>query len=335
MSAENLTRLAESAAEDAGYLAGYMRDAWMGCLGEDAGAEPGPEPSAEVRAAIWELRRVLRLATIDGGEQQLASALRQVAQHGPEIRTAIVHGVDLVETLVQAAERGHGRGSGQGRLKAAEVKSALQHLARHARIPIAGLPPTLQPVLVDAAISWSIDSVVHVSNRYGLWVEERERVTIMGAVAIRVGHFFMRLLSPLWYVLAWLASRFWYATHERAPLSKEVRAAVVAIERDPVRSSFADVFGSATRVLIWLGENRPLVVATLDVVTVGVEEAERYTELSGPQKKAYASALVLAVLGELGFKERAGLLLAIVGTFVDGAIDSTVHLFNKRGVFEH
>jgi hypothetical protein len=197
------------------------------------------------------------------------------------------------------------------------------------------VPAAISPFLVDVAIDWSIDAVVRLTNRHDLWVETRPRARSLRSFLTRAARLLARVLQPLWVPLVWLAGRLWYLSREVTPLTPELRAALRAVEREGRAGEPARVLEGAIGVLIWLGDHRDQVVAMLDLVSGAVEEAERYLELSGPQKKAYAHALVLAVLDDLGFEERAGLLYAVVESFVDSGIESVVHVFNKRGYFTH
>jgi len=89
------------------------------------------------------------------------------------------------------------------------------------------------------------------------------------------------------------------------------------------------------RVLEWISAHRAQLLAAFELAIVAVEEAEAYIQLSGPDKKAYAEKLILAVLDDLGFQERTGLLFALVNSLISSSIEATVSLFNKRGVFSH
>jgi hypothetical protein len=66
-----------------------------------------------------------------------------------------------------------------------------------------------------------------------------------------------------------------------------------------------------------------------------VQEIEGFLEATGPEKKAYAKQVVFEVLGDLGFDSSNFFFSVKVEAGVDMAIDSIVHLFNKRNVFSH
>jgi hypothetical protein len=96
-----------------------------------------------------------------------------------------------------------------------------------------------------------------------------------------------------------------------------------------------ELFHGVADLLVWVSSRRRTLMVLVEVVSAAVHEAEGYLSLSGPEKKAYARDLVLAVLDELGFAQRTGLLFAIIDSTINSAIEGSVHLFNKRGLFTH
>jgi len=335
VSARSFARTLDALAADFGVAARACDEAWTSLFDVDSGdAEPDGRVREDVRATVWELRRNLRIA-LEGTEHDVVGALNALAAHGHEVERAVVVWIELVETLVQAAERSYGRAPGRGALKAADVKAALEYLVHRHPLKLPGVPTAIEPFLVDVGIEWTIDVVVRIANRHDLWVVAPVRARSVRWHLTRIVRVLAKLLQPLWVPFVWLGGQLWYLTREARPLTPELRAALRAVEREGLDREPGRTLESVVQVVIWVGEHRPQVVAIMDLVSLAVEEAERYLELEGPQKKAYAHALVLAVLDELGFEERAGLLYAIVESFVDSGIDSVVRLFNKRGHFTH
>ena len=115
----------------------------------------------------------------------------------------------------------------------------------------------------------------------------------------------------------------------------EVEAAVQAVERDGTLLHAGDLVAGAAQVIRWMSEHRAQLIAVFELVLGAVQQAEVFANLSGAEKKRYASSLVLAVLDDLGFHERTGLLFAIVNSLISASIESGVRLFNKRGVFRN
>ena len=112
-------------------------------------------------------------------------------------------------------------------------------------------------------------------------------------------------------------------------------AALDAVEREGFIERAGDILGKVSKLIVWISEHREQLTAALELIFEAVQQAEAYIGLPGPEKRAYAEDLILAVLDEMGFKERAGLVFAIINSFVGTGIETAVHLFNKRGVFSH
>lgn len=90
------------------------------------------------------LRRLFQEAVGGGADEELIAALSALARRGDEIVRAFVVWVDLVETLVQDAERRYGTKPGQGQLKAGEVKAVFRYLLRAERFDIPQVPRILR-----------------------------------------------------------------------------------------------------------------------------------------------------------------------------------------------
>jgi hypothetical protein len=289
----------------------------------------------DLRGTIWDLRRTLRIAMGDGADKELVALLNAVGESREAIERAVVVWIDLIESLAQSAERSYGAKPGRGALKAEVVREALRRLigARHFRIP--NLPAFLRPIVVDVAADWLIDSVVLVLNRYGMWVDVKPSPASFRTrlvLGLRRLAYFARVL---FYPGAWLFSRLWVAGRTRVPLPPEVRRALAAVEQDGLLRQQGRLLGSVADFVAWAGAHRKQVIASLELVFAAVHEAEGYLELSGPEKKAYARNLVVAVLEDIGWRRSAELMGAGVEAIIGGSIEAAVQLFNKRGVFAH
>jgi hypothetical protein len=136
------------------------------------------------------------------------------------------------------------------------------------------------------------------------------------------------------YVL-WLYGRIRQALQRPVVIRPEVKAALEAVEREGLIVNQGQLFRGVGDLLVWVGARRKALMALVDVVSAAVQQAEAYLELSGPEKKTFTRDLVLAVLDELGFEQRTGLLFAIIDSTINSSIEGSVHLFNKRGLFSH
>ena len=303
------------------------------CLAPFRGRDEVPGRREELRADIQAVRQLLRTAMAEGVDRDLAEALDFLAKHAEQIKRATIVWIDLIEVLVQDAERRYGSQPKNGDKKAADVKEVVRYLLRDRAFAIPDIPPYLQAVIVDVAVDWSIDVLVRIANRYGLWTEGTVPKPPSLFLRFRrwVGREFVRLFG---YVLL-LVNRIRRALQRPVVVSPEVQAAMEAVRREGLIISQAEVFHGVSDLVVWVSARRRTLLALVEVAATAVQEAEGFLHMSGPEKAAYARDLVLAVLEELGFDERSGLLFAIIDATVTTAIDGAVHLFNKRGLFSH
>lgn len=289
---------------------------------------------AELRETVWEVQQLLRTALAEGLDEDLTKTLNFLARHDEEIQKAFVVWFDLIEVLVQHAEQKYGPAPGLGQVKAAEVKEIVRYLMRSRRFDIPDVPRFVEPIIVDLFVDWTIDVIVLMANHYGLWVEGRSSETgrsIFARIRLRV----RRALGAGGLVLLAVYERLREAFRRPVVIPAEVQAALEAVERDGLIVSQGQCFRGVADLLLRVSTRRRSLLALLEVVFAAVQQAETYLSLSGPEKKAYARDLVLAVLDELGFKQRTGLLFAIVDSTISSSMEGSVHLFHKRGLFTH
>jgi hypothetical protein len=299
----------------------------------------GPRPVSpeeqRIRVSLETLRRLLQEAVNAGFDRDVADALRWLADNGPAIEKGVVAWVDLLELLVQDTEERFGTQPGRGEFKADQVKAVVRYLLRAERFSLPRVPDYLQPLVLDVVVDWSIDAVVEIVNEHDLWLPSREApATLLQWLALQFRRL-LRLLRPLWEVLARVASWIYWGLHRNLPLSPALRAALRRIEKEGMLVDPQQLLREVSRSLIWLGTHRRSVVAGVALISAAVQEAERFLELSGPRKKEYAQAFVWAVLDELGFDVKSGVVYALVNALIGSGIESAVHLFNRRGMFEH
>lgn len=293
-----------------------------------------PTRREELRSNIWEIRRLLHTAIEEGLDKELASVLNFLAKHSEEIQRAVVVWIDLIDVLIQNAERRYGNTPGMGQLKAAEVKEVVRYLMRDHKFDIPNVPRFLEPVIINLLVDWTIDVVVLTSNHYGLWVEKETHTTSRSFFAV----LWLRLrrrVRLIFLFLIWLYGRIRQSLQRPMVIRPEVKAAIEAVEREGLIVNQGQLFRGVADLLVWVSSRRKALMVLVEVVSAAVQEAESYLTLSGPQKKAYARDLVLAVLDELGFKQRTGLLFALIDSTIHSSIEASVHLFNKRGLFSH
>jgi hypothetical protein len=296
-----------------------------------------PAFHTSTRIALGDLSHLIRLFRSALGSAQadeLVSILNAVTENREQIQTAVVLWLDLIEVLVQTAERRHGGQTGQGKLKTAEVKAALKHLLASGRFLAVTVPQPLARLLLDTFVEWAIDVIVLQANRYDLWEvepinrawlarfwEHLKRITL--AVAIRVANLFARAVEAVQRLV-----------EPKPTLSPALSAALAAIEREGAIVNHEGLVVRVSQLLIWVGTHRTELVQATEIVFGAVEEAEALISLSGAEKKQFARDLIWAVLEEMGFTPRSGLLEALMDSVIDLFIESSVHLFRKRGAFE-
>lgn len=324
--ARELERLVEEVADAVGNLIG----------GGGASVQEErllPVDEERLRSTIWDLRRLLRTAMGNGGAEEFTSLLVAVDSNREEVERSLALWFDLIESLVQGAESRYGHAPGRGGLKAAEVREVVRRLLTASRFRVPGAAAPLRPIAIDIITDWTVDAVVLALNRYGMWLHvDPAPASVRGRIATlvrRVGLWLRPLAAAPLRFVAWL----WTSTRVRTPLPPEVAAAVAAIENARLLQRTDNLAATAIDLVEWAATHRRQVVAALELVFAAVHEAEQYAELDGPRKKAFARALVFAVLADMGWAQQARLLTAAVASIVNGTIRGSVQLFHKRGVF--
>jgi hypothetical protein len=243
--------------------------------------------------------------------------------------------IDLIEVLVQTKEQQYGPSRGLGATKKAEVKEVVWYLLRGQHFEIPQVPEFLVPVVIEIAADWVIDAVVLMANRYGLWTEREPSGGPLESMFSALRRWLSSVFRPVSLGLAWIVARTWDLVRARTQLSPQVLSAVKAVEREGLIIQEKQLIIEFSNLVNWIGTHQKQLIAMVELVFAVVQEAEGYFSLTGPEKKAYATDLLLAVLDELGFTERTGLLFDLVDSMVSSGIEAAVHLFNKRGVFRH
>lgn len=297
---------------------------------------PSDDEKENLGVLVSEVRRLLDAALSAGVSRDLFTALHLLAENGASIERAIIVWIDLIEVLVQEQERRWGPRAGLGRFKSAELKSVLHRLLRNQKLGLPGIPGELMPLVIDYLADWLVDVIVMSCNRHGLWdsVPPRSGYPLRVLLA-RLKDFLGRLFSPL--VRAIVAVVLWLrrVMEEQVVLSRQLQAAVSAVQSDGLLNETDKVVRGVIDLFVWVGRHRNQVVAAVELVFVAVQEAEKYESMTGAEKKEYAMALVFAALDELGFRQKAGLLVATLESIIGGGVESAVHLFNKHAVFTH
>jgi hypothetical protein len=288
--------------------------------------------SLEQSANVANLVHLFHSAVGREQSRTLISLLNSISQNGPQIQRAFIAWLDLVEVLVQEAENDYQVSPGKGKLKKEQVKSALRYLSRTRKLGGSKLVGSLPPVAIDLLIDWSIDQIVLLTNQYDLWVQE----SLPATPAQRFRDALRRVISFVGSTLARFLGRLaeWFDEFSPEPvLSPKLEAALKAVEQEGLISGEENLVRGVVQLVIQLGSSKQEIILASEVIFAAVQEAETYLSLSGPGKKEYARNLINAVLEESGFSTRSQLLSAFIDVGIDLLIETSVHLFHKRGVF--
>jgi hypothetical protein len=289
----------------------------------------------EFRTSFWEVRRLLRTAIGEDRasiERDLRAFFGSISNRSDEIQRALIVWIDLIEVLVQRAEARHGATPGRGQLKATEVKEAIHYLIRDQHLALPGIPKLLEQVVIDTLVDWTVDGVVLLANRYGLWIDASKPQRGTRRFFSRVRQWLRQIWMLMFIFVAWLVAKI---SEQRATLSPDIKEYIDAVRQEGLIIKGPQFFKGVTDLLVWVGAHRTVLLSFLEIVFTAVQEAEGYLNLTGPEKKAYVRDLVLAVLDELGFEQRVGLFSGLIESTVESTIEASVHIFNKRGAFSH
>jgi hypothetical protein len=301
---------------------------WLATRRGPSDQQPIFDPAVLLRA-----ERLVRQLNDKGQVDRLLALLNTLVRNQATIERTIIVWVDLIDALVHTTE-GRFNGHQRGELKAAEVKHVLWYLLRSSRLDIPNVPRPLQPLIVDVIASWTINSVVALTNDHALWGREHDYGHQSPyEIVLWLWHRFGQVTQPIWAPLAALADRIWVAVEFRAPLSPAIQAALHAIEADSLMVTERQVVSELVRLKISIAQNSDAIIAGVQLVGIAVDQTEKFASLPGPGKQQYARELVLEVLKELGFDTSNPLLSIAVEVIVNNTIDATVRLFNDRGHF--
>ena len=285
------------------------------------------EPSETQRivdAEVHQLVELLREAASGGVAEGLGAALKNLAEHGPDIERGVVAWIELMEVLVQAAEQRYP--NGKGSRKKGQVRAAVHAIYDDANISLPGVPRDLTPLVINMTIDWVIDALVDSVQTYGLWDSSRpDHWTLDGALRA-AGAVVLDALQPFFRLLNWIYAKLHYVE----PLTPEVKAAVQRVKDAGLVHDKRTLIKPATDVIVFIGQHGEQMTAGVKAFFEVVAMTERLRAASGPEKKVYASQVVKAALRELGFPVDNVLLGAIADVVISAGIESALNLFKKR-----
>jgi hypothetical protein len=290
------------------------------------GAPPAAKPPEPMRQEVERLAGLLRDVMQGGAADDFARAFQAFAKHGDDIRQASVLWIEVIQRLVQACEQRYPHK--HGALKKSMVKTAARYLIDRDRFDVPGVPPYLQPFVLDIAVDWSIDILVSMTKQYGLWDTARMPERHLWSPVRWVLHSLKRIGDAAGPVLAKIPLAIWRSLEEHSALTPELKSSLDAVVKRRLLSRKVDLLGDIPDAVVWIGDHGDELKEALQLIFEAVQLAEGFLERSGSEKKAYARDLIFAVLEEYGMIPGDGLMGAIANIFIDIGIDSAVNLFN-------
>jgi hypothetical protein len=286
---------------------------------------------------ILELRRAFESGAATGITDELIRLLADTAPRGDEIKNALIAWVSLVEALVQEAEQEYGSAPHRGAQKSEQVKAVLIHLMiDRPHLQLLDIPDFLVPFIAEIGVNWTIDAIVLILNQHTMWEPGPVEPSLRLSLFARIIHWlfvcwraFIKL-APVARLLNSLSRLTRRVVLLEYPLSPKVRIAVQRIET--MRgATIESVVSRVVAVVRWFGDHHNAMVALAGVVAFAIQEAEFIGGLSGPEKKIYARALLLAFLADVGMVGApSSLSYHLADSILDSAIDAVVLIFNTR-----
>lgn len=296
-----------------------------------SGATRGPKSPGVPIGTVREIAHLLRELAGSGVIDELLTVGRGIETRAPELGHTFQAWAEVVDTLVHDAETRHPRGRGD--LKRREVKWVVRYLLESEEIQFG--PVLLRPLLIDAAADIMIDGLVVVLKDHDALVAGDASKMVRATGTMRWWWF------RLGQALGWVAravgaalGRLYVALRFHRPVSPVLRSALAALEQDRKEGRAAHLVEPFVELFEWLGQHPDVFRTASRLVALSVSEAEQFSTLDGPDKKAYAENTIMAVLQDIGMAS--GILGSVITrVFVDLAIDAVVTVFNKQGIFEH
>jgi hypothetical protein len=301
----------------------------------DSAQAANDELERRARLFEWRLDRAYEQATSGSRVGDVFESFREIAPDLSQLGQAMVDWLDVVETLVQEAERKYGTAPGHGAMKAVQVKSVLVSLAlANEDLVLPRVPRIFRALILEAVISWGIDVVVLLLNQNDeLWQAGSESKS---SVAVAMS-------KPLTWLLAfgdwlqrqafgdWLVRKINQAILKANPLSPALQAEIKKMLANGNPSS-RQVLQSFTHLTDWVGAHHKELTALIQLVSLVVKEAEGFLNMSGPEKKQYARALIVVFLEDSGILDGSPVADAVARWLVDWGIEFVVTVLRKRGI---
>jgi hypothetical protein len=329
-----LTRFVQSVSDAVVSLAEAEFAVWMRLPFSFLSGPSAPtKQQTRLLADVQSVANLLRKAKGSGLEDELFKLLQALTENRDQVERAFVVWVDLLEVLVQQTEVQFGPQKGAGALKAEEVKATIWYLLRTKKFNFPDVPQQVQRLIAEVFSGWVIDAVVAACNGYGLWQQPGPSPSFWKSFLDRVWKWLWKVFGGVASAIASGIENIIDLSQQRVVIGPNLQAALDAVEKDGMIASSGGLVRDLIEILVWIGSHSEQVIATFKVVLEAVQQAESFLTMTGPDKKVYATDLVMAVLEEMGFTSDSGLIHDFVASGVSAMIEVGVHLFNKHDVF--
>jgi hypothetical protein len=286
-----------------------------------------PEQHEQIRLTVWRLQNAFEELANPKNKTGLREALSSLSFLAQTLRDTLVAWTELMDELVEEAERLYGTQPGRGAYKREQVRAAVLTIARREAIDIPIVPQFLEPLaFVYLADIFSDFVVAHLDDN-DLW--DRDNLPETPALRVRMSGPLIRALRKAFDFLSrFLAGVAWRLVMGSARLSPGMQRIVDKIDPD-IEGALAAVAALAR----FAKDNRDFVRAIARILGMATQQAETFRDMPGPQKQAYALELVMEFLEQNGLLARDGLWHDVVRAWLKVGIDATVRLFNRRRLF--
>ncbi len=296
---------------------------------EEGGGARSAAQRQELQRAVLRLLKAYAAVQQAAGPEGLAQDISDLMPRVQNLARILLQWAQLVEGLVQEAERQFGAQRGYGAYKKEQVKAALLHLVARPELRLPRIPEIVQPFLLEGVVDWTVDWIVTLLNKHEsiLWVgaQTPARVPL-------VARWWNDLVERL---RRWIRRVLWDIVLSHHALAPAMRPGVDALAR-ALEDEGAGLVRESVFLAEWIWKHHDEAMAMVDVLDEAVLIAEGLLEKTGPERKAFVHDLVMAFLQETGFTgDDSPVLNGIIGFFLDASIDVVVELFNRRGLLTH
>jgi hypothetical protein len=286
-----------------------------------------PEQHEQIRQTVWRLQNAFEELANPKNKSGLREALSSLSFLAHTFRDTLVAWTELMDALVDEAERLYGTASGRGVYKREQVRAAVLTIARREAIDIPLVPQFLEPLAFVSFADIFSDFVVAHLNDNDLW--DYQNLPEKPAMSVRLrGPLIRALRKSFEFLSRFLAGVGWRLVMGSVKLSPGMQRIVDSIDPD-----IAGGLAAVATLTRFVKENSDFVRAVARILSVATQQAETFADMPGPQKQAYALELVMEFFEQNGLLARDGLWHDIVRAWLKVGIDATVRLFNRRRLF--